>query len=486
RWKASRAGIAGWVSALLIAALRFGAGWGVLFWAQVRGLFLALYVLYIIWGALLFYRVTEAAGTLEAIGTLMRRLAPNQASQVLLLAWGLASFFQSVGGFGVPVAIVAPLMVGLGFSPLKAVVIPALGHTWAVSFGSLGSSFIALVTATGLDEARLAPWSAIYLGLLCFVLGISALWTAGGRKALQQGWTLLLVMGGAMASVQYVAAVAGIWNIAAMLGAMAGLFVGSGWALLSRKDQRLETSPALLRKALIPYILLLVIIFAVKFIGPLGDLLDIIPIRARLPAVETARGRQVAATTTRTISLFGHTGALLVYASLITWGLTRRWGAIDRADSREILHKVAKSGLASTLGILSMAALATTMDYAGMLSLPSHTMASIAGPLFPVVSPFIGALGAFVTGSNTNSNVLFGALQRDAAQTLDYTVPLILAAQNAGGALGSMLSPSKVLVGVSTVGLQGKEGETMRRLLRYALLALGILALLTWLLTRIF
>jgi lactate permease len=108
-------------------------------------------------------------------------------------------------------------------------------------------------------------------------------------------------------------------------------------------------------------------------------------------------------------------------------------------------------------------------------------MKSIAGPLFPIVAPFIGVLGAFMTGSNTNSNILFGALQRDTAGLLGISTTVILAAQTTGGALGSMLAPAKIVVGCSTVGLGGEEGPVLRQGVRYGMIitaAIGVITLL--------
>jgi lactate permease len=115
RWGGAKAGAVGWLVALLVAALRFGAGLQVLAYAQLKGLLLTLFVLYITWAALLFYRVTDEAGVLAAIGTGLPRLTPDRGLQALLLGWIFGAFLQGVSGFGVPVAVVAPLLVGLGF-----------------------------------------------------------------------------------------------------------------------------------------------------------------------------------------------------------------------------------------------------------------------------------------------------------------------------------------------------------------------------------
>ncbi len=485
RWKSTRAGVVSWALALVVAGLHFGAGPRVLAWAQVRGFFLAIYVLYIIWGALFFYRASEATGTIAAMGQLIRQLSPNRALQVLLLAWGLAAFLQGVGGFGVPVAVIAPLLAGMGFPLIAAVAMPSLGHAWAVSFGSLGSSFYALMAATGLPGDLLAPWSAVHLGVSCLLLGGATLWVAGGKTALRQGFIPWMLMGVVMAGVQWLAAWAGLWNIAAMLGSLAGLLVGGFWAhRCSPQSWEGTETRKMLRTALIPYGVLLLLIFAVKSIPALQALLDVITFEVRVPALETRRGGLIPAAPTRSLSLFGHTGAILIYASLLTLALGKRWGKLGTGEVKAVLGKVVRGGLSSTLGILSMVALASTMDHAGMITLLAREMAGAAGAFLPLISPFIGALGAFVTGSNTNANVLFAALQQEAANALGYSVPLILAAQNAGAAIGSTFAPAKIIVGCSTVDMEKGEGETIRQLLRYDLPVIAVLALLTWVLTN--
>jgi lactate permease len=107
-------------------------------------------------------------------------------------------------------------------------------------------------------------------------------------------------------------------------------------------------------------------------------------------------------------------------------------------------------------------------------------LAEGTGRIYPLVAPWIGALGAFMTGSNTNSNVVFGALQLRTAEILGYSAALILGAQTAGAALASVMAPTKVVVGASTAGMAGREGEVLRKLIGYTALLLvltGLLAL---------
>jgi lactate permease len=125
RWGAAKAGPAGWLAAMLVAALRFGAGIDLLAVAQAKALLLGLDILPIIWGAFLFYRVADEAGAVRTIGQALPHLTADRGMQALLIGWAFATFLQGVGGFGVPVAVTAPLLVGLGFSPMAAVLAPS-------------------------------------------------------------------------------------------------------------------------------------------------------------------------------------------------------------------------------------------------------------------------------------------------------------------------------------------------------------------------
>jgi lactate permease len=119
------------------------------------------------------------------------------------------------------------------------------------------------------------------------------------------------------------------------------------------------------------------------------------------------------------------------------------------------------------------------MQHAGMTDTLARGLAESVGRAFPAVAPWIGALGAFMTGSNTNSNVVFAALQMRTAELLGFSVAIILGAQTAGGALGSVIAPTKVVVGASTAGMAGKEGEVMRKMIAYTgllILSVSILA----------
>ncbi len=487
-WSGAKAGAAGWLAALVIAVLRFAATAPFLFWAQIDACFRAAQVLYVIWGALFFFRITEANGALNSMSTMLRQISPARTLQVLIMGWAFTSFLQSVGGFGVPMAVVAPIMVGIGFEPLIAVVLSAVGHSWSISFGSLGASFEALKTATGLEGAVIAPEMTLMLGIVCFLAGFCVLWIAGGRPAVRAGLWPMLLMALTMGGVQYLSARAGLYNIALMLGALAGLAVGVIWARLRREKACTETDAVPWSKYLIsiwPYMLLLLIIFSANFIQPLAEFLDTVQVQVAIPQITLTDGQTIAPSKVKPLALFGHAGALLFYTGLLTLLISKFQRTLPPGAGKKIRAGMIRSGWTSTVGILAMVGMATTMEKAGMISLLAHAMANIAGGLYPLVAPFIGALGAFMTGSNTNSNVLFGAFQQQVAQTLGYTVPLILAIHNAGASVGSVFAPAKVIVACSTVGLTNREGEALRRITKYCLVMLVILAILGLLLTLV-
>ena len=130
RWGGARAGAAGWFAAIILAAVRFGAGIDLLALAQTKALLLTLDVLLIIWAAFLLFQVADEAGAIKTLGRALPQLTADRGMQAMLISWPFASFLQGVGGFGVPVAVTAPLLMSLGFTPLVAVVAPSLGHGW--------------------------------------------------------------------------------------------------------------------------------------------------------------------------------------------------------------------------------------------------------------------------------------------------------------------------------------------------------------------
>jgi lactate permease len=490
RWGGNRAGPVGWLVAMAVAWLVFGAGPDVLAYSQVRGVLLTLYVLYIIWMALVLYRVVDEAGAIAVIGQGITRLTSEPTMQLLLMAWAFSAFLQGVAGFGVPIAVVAPLLIGLGFAPVVAVAAVAIGHSWSVTFGDMASSFQALMAATGLPGEVLAPWSAFFLGVACIGCGIATAWTFRYRQSLRTAWPALLLMGTAMAGVQAALATSGLWNLAGFGAGLAGLAVGAAVARLPRYQisglqgnepfrRSAQDRPAMsLGLALAPYLALIAVVAAAELWPWLHELLNKVQIQIALPEVQTSYGWTTPAGAGRTISVFGHAGALLLYVSLAFYAIYRWTGHYTPGVARRIIRQTVRSAVPASIGIASMVGFAVAMDHSGMTYVLAVGLGKVAGPLYPLVAPFIGLLGAFMTGSNTNSNVVFAPLQQQAATLLGMNVLVILGAQTTGGALGSMIAPAKLIVGCSTAGLAGQEGQVLKRTLWPGLLITGLIGVL--------
>ncbi len=488
-WGGSRAGLAGFFTALLLALTVFGGDAQLAIVAIGKSVFLAADVLYIVWMALFFYHVTNEAGTVALIGRSLPRLTPDRAAQSLLISWIFVSLLQGVGGFGVPVAVVAPLLVGLGYSATQSVIMASLGHGWAVTFGSLGTSFVALTAVTGLPGELLAHDSALVLGMACLISGALVAYVSAGWGGLLRSLPMLLLVGGSMGLTQWFVATRGMWTLGSTSGALAGALVGVAYVLspLGRSKTKPVPAPAdqsrSLVLALAAYIILLLLAFSVKLIAPLAGLMDSVLIQLQFPAVATAQGWAVPAESGRGISLFGHAGAILFYAGATAFLLYRNANYFEQGDAwRVIWRKVSKSAVKSTVSILALVAMAALMTHTGMTQIIARGISeTVSAQLYPLFAPFIGTLGAFMTGSNTNSNVVFGALQQETAALLALSVPIVLAGQTAGASLGSVLAPAKIIVGCSTVGLGGEEGPVIRRMLLLGLIPVVFVALVTFL-----
>lgn len=481
RWGAARSGGVGYLSAFLIALLVFGADAELLGFAHSRALLLTIDVLFVIWAAFLLYRVADEAGAITTIGRSLPHLTADKGMQALIIGWVFASFLQGVGGFGVPVAVIAPILVGLGFSPLQAVVIPSIGHGWAVTFGSLGSSFIALMAATGLPAEVLAPPAALFLSLAGPVTGFFVAHAADGFQAMRRLAVPILILGLAMSLTQYFVVSSGLWNIGAFCAGMVGLLVSIPLARRYHGENTQDGSFD--RRALLiavsGYVALIAVTLSVQLIPQVKAFLGQVFLQVEFPQVETTLGYVTPAGPGRVIAPFRHAGAILSVSSLIAYLIYRWAGLYQKGAPRRIISGMVKRVMSSSVSIASMVAMAVIMQTSGMTDTLARGLAASMGWAYPLIAPWIGALGAFMTGSNTNSNVVFGALQLRTAQLLGYTPAIILGAQTAGAALASILAPTKIVVGASTAGMAGKEGDVLRKLLVYTAILLVFVSFLS-------
>lgn len=489
-WSGTKSGVVALVVAVLLAAVAYATPTPVIGVALYRGVVVSLHILYIIWAALLLYRLAEGTGAIRSIGAAIGQLTTDPVWQLLIIGFAFSSFLQGVAGFGVPIAVTAPLLIGLGFPPLQASAVPLLGHAWSVSMGDMASSFQALRAVTALSPSGLGNWIGLFLSLAAVATGFAVAHLHAGWPAVRSGFARILALGTAMGLTHLALSRAGYWTLASFGAGMVGLIVGAGLARFTRRipsggreDPAAPTVP--FRVAFLPYYTLIAVVLIATFVAPLRHVLEGPTLRFAFPETATGLGWRTGPASFA-LPVFGHPGALLLYAVALTVLLYRRVG-VSLPQWGGVWQGVKKQGMPTTYTILLLAGVAMVMTYSGMTFLLARGLTGLLGSAFPLISPFIGLLGTIITGSNTNSNLLFGVLQRDGARLLAMDPVLVASLQSAGGSVGSMLAPAKVVLGTATTGLAGKEGLVMRVTLPYAVIltaGLGVLGFLLILLGR--
>jgi lactate permease len=476
RWGGQRAGPVGLLTGILVAAIAFGLDWQVLWVSQAKGILLSLYVLIVLWPALLLYSLVNQAGGIRAIAQWLEGAIRDRGLLLIVLAWAFSAVLEGLAGFGLPIAVVAPMLAALGVSPVVAVAAVAVGHSWSVTFGDMGVIFQTLAAVVKQDASYLAPAAAVMLGLACLACGLAAARILGQGKR----WPMVVLLGSLMALVQGALAVTGLFALGALGAGMVGVL---GGMVMSRNNAPVTQSkpekPAL-ASALICYGGLTALMTALALILPLRAALGQVVWQLSFPEVKTLLGFITPAGSGQVFRILLHPGSAILLVALLSYPLLRRMGRLESGSWRVAVATTWRSAAPASIGILAMVGLAALMDHCGMTMLLAQGLSILMGGAYPIVSPLIGILGAFATGSNTNSNVLFGTLQQNAAVLLLLDPRILLAAQTAGGSLGSMIAPAKIIVGCSTVGIKGRDGDVLRLTLPYGLiigLALGMVAL---------
>lgn len=451
-----------------------------------KGAALSLYVILIIVGAVLLYNIVDIAGGFTAIKKFMESLGGDRALQFIGLSWAFTGFIQGVTGFGVPIAIVGALLIGIGYKPLVAITAVLVGHSWAVSFGSMGSSFFALQLVTGLEPISLGFTLALFFFVPIIITGLAVAHIYGGWPVVKSNLKYILPMGILMGSAQLGAAAGGFAHIGALLGGLTGsifflviMFMNSSMTI--SRLVRFKDGGMSIATALLPYIVLIGTVL-VSQVPTVKSLLPDWQLAFSFPGFTTGLGYEVAAERSFSpIKLFSHPIFFLALASF-TGSILFYWKQhLDGDRFKQIFQRSYKKASSSVATVFLLMVLALIMNNSGMIFNFAQGMARVSQASFPLISPLIGILGAFLTGSNTSSNVLFGAFQIDTAELLGFSPVIIASTQSIGGSLGSAIAPAKILLGTSVVGIVGKEGEIIKRCFGYTILSglsIGLIALL--------
>ena len=419
------AGLVGWIAGAVAAIFLFGMNWQVFWVSQGKALLLTLNVLLILWPALLLYKLVDQVGGIRAIAGALQELIPDKAWLALIQAWVLSALIESLAGFGMPIAIVSPMLMVLGVPPIIAVAATAIGHTWAVSLGGMALPFKTMSEIVKIPTADMFPASALLLGLTVLLSGLAVMLLLGEKKY----WWRVLIVGMSIASVQFLAGYFGLLSICAFLGAVTGIVLGvvlcprpKGWRAERTK------SPAL-TGGLFAYGFMIFLIFLVSTVKPLNELLRGFAWTLLFPQTVSGNGVTIAAGPGYNLRYLLHSGTMLIVSVLVSLIAFRYIPGLTRLKIGEALKGTVKGATPASLGTLFMIGLSTIMEHTGMTIALARGLSNLVGGVYPLFTPIVGMVGAFATGSNTNSNVLFGLLQKEVAEIIKNIQIVLLASK---------------------------------------------------------
>lgn len=498
KWKAAQAASGGLFITVILAMLAFRTGPFTMAVATGKGIWDALFILLVIWPALLLYEASEEAGAFRVFRADIEGFTESRLVLVLALGWVFASFMQGIAGFGVPVAVVAPLLVGIGVRPIMAVAIPLIGHAWANLFGTFAVAWVASRQVVEFDNpVVVAVATALLLWVVNLLGGFTIAWMYGRWQAIARAWPIVLVVSLVHGGGQL--ALAGVNPIIANF--IPGTVAIGAIFLLERLPyySRAETMPTQLFEeegkhraekprpdysihlAIAPYYALIGASLVALVIPPVNEFLASWEVKLSFPAVSTGFGiEQSAHDAYGSQSLLTHPGMLLLIGALFAYAIFRAKGLYREGALKRILSQTAENGLGASIAVIGFVILTRLMDHAGMTDVLARGIAEVSPPLVYVfLANAIGIIGSFMTSSNTSSNILFGPLQHEAAVAASIGEATVMAGQHAGGAIGNAIAPANIVLGTSTANIPGKEGEVLKRTLPFVLVGsvlLGIAA----------
>ncbi len=487
RWRAPEAAPMAMFTAAIVALVAFKTPWHTLAVACGKGVWDAIFILYVIWPALLLYQVTKQAGAYDALRRGISRFSRNELFIILALAWVFSSFLQGIAGFGAPVAVVVPLLIAVGVRPVHAVAMGVLAHAWARFFGTLGVGWLATLQVADVEDATQAAFKSGLLILIpTYLGGFLVVWLYGRWAAVRHAWPLVLILGTILGVGQMLSTLFSpeLSTFLAAAVALLALYPLSRWrrfgepitgiserpAMAERRVEEKEEAPPVMSLGMscLPYAVLPLVTLSALLIGPLNDQLRKWTLGMPFPAVDTGYGIDIDATDKYApITLLTHPGTMLLITTLVVWivyrwkGYYRAWGRLHAPE--RISSSLLIDAVPASVPVIAFLVTSRILDHSGQTLTIAHGIADVSPPyVYAGIASVIGALGAFMTSSSTASNVLFAGVQSDVAHLHGISAESIVAAQAAGSAYGNAIAPANIVLGTSIAGIKGKEGAVLR------------------------
>ncbi len=500
-WQASLAGL---VAGLLIAVLVWDLPAGLALDSVAAGAVFALWpVMWIVFNALLLYNIAVVSGRFDAFRDWVVEHLPNDRRVVLVvIGFCFGCLLEGISGFGTPVAITSALLILVGFPPLEALTFTLIFNTAPVAFGALGAPVTVLGQVTGLPAVTLGAMIGRQLPFLAMLLPFYVMVIYGGMRSVRALWPVLLVAGGSFAFGQFVssnyldyALTDVLSSLIALVATLAFLRV---WSPADAPEFTMNlpslASPGLATRGVgaevvqtrtgatvpawqgwVPWIVVsvVVIIWTHFKIFTVGQQAIPWPGLHNQVLITLYNDKPYAAVWTFQPLA---TGTAILLSAVIT-------AALVGVGPGRFFECVGQTWRQSRIAILTVAlivGLAYLMNYSGLNYTLGLGVASV-GILFPLLSPFLGWVAVFLSGSDTSGNALFGNLQVVAANQLGLNPVLIAATNSSGGVMGKMISPQNIATGVSVTDLKGQEGVVFARTFKHSIvltLVLGALVVL--------
>ena len=482
-WQASLAGL---VVAFLISVAVWSLPVGLAANAVINGAVFAVWpVMWIVFNAMLLYNVSVASGRFDAFRRWTLQHLPNDRRVVLVaIGFCFGALLEGVAGFGTPVAITSSLLILVGFPPLEALVFVLIFNTAPVAFGALGAPVTVLGAVTGLPAATLGAMIGRQLPFMALLLPFYVMFIYGGMRSVKALWPMLLVAGGSFAISQFVASNLIDYSLTDVLASMGSLICTLGFLMIWKPAPDPEfvitrlpadavaQSEVPAWQGWLPWIIVAVVVilwtsFKIFAIGQIA-----LPWPGLDKAISiTLYGAKPYAAVYVFQPLASGTGILV--AAILT-------AAICGLGVGAFIRSVVKTAQQIWLAVVTVClivGLAYLMNYSGLAYSLGKGVASM-GSAFVILSPFLGWVAVFLSGSDTSGNALFGNLQVVAAKQLNLNPVLFAAANSSGGVMGKMISPQNIATGVSVTDLKGREGEVFARTFPHSVVLTIIFGLL--------
>lgn len=513
KMKGYTAGLTTLLISLVLAVFAFKVPAGAAIMSATQGAVYGLLPIgWIIVTSVFLYNMTVKTGQFNIIRHSVLSITEDRRIQALLVAFSFGAFLEGAAGFGAPVAISASLLVGLGFNPLYAAGLCLIANTAPVAFGAIGVPITAMEGPTGIAAIEISKMVGRQLPFLAVFIPFLLIFIMTGFKRAMEVLPAILVSGISFAVTQYLSSNFLGPELPDVLSALVSLVALAVFmkfwqpkTIYRFKDESNQTkdhvskesySGAAIAKAWSPFVILTVFIslwgiptiktalaghyegtnILLKGVNVLGQALTFMP---EVPLLHNqilngTTGEPIAAL--YKLELLGAAGTAILLAAIVTKFIFKMswssWGKTFIETLNEIKYPL--------LTICSVVAYAYVTNTAGMMTTLGLVLAK-TGALFPFFSPVLGWLGVLITGSDTSSNVLFAKLQQVTAESVGMNPILALAANSSGGVTGKMISPQSIAVAAAAVGLVGRESELLRFAIKYSVMLLLFVCIITFL-----